>query len=69
MGVVRLTHKYAEAIDGVDLRDHRVGDIVNLSADQEKLLIAEGWAEPFLERRSRTARRNLMRRPDASRRR
>jgi hypothetical protein len=67
MTVVRLTHKYADAIDGVDLRDYHVGDIVNLSADEEKLLIAEGWAEPAQERQHpATARGDL---PDESRRR
>jgi hypothetical protein len=50
---VRLTHKYAEAIDGVDLSGRDVGDRLPLPPREARLLIAEGWAEPtsFDERR------------------
>ena len=52
IAVVRLTHKYAEAIDDVDLSRHSVGDTLELRAHDASLLIAEGWAEPIAERRS-----------------
>ena len=53
MAVVRLTHKYADVIDGVDLSRYRVGDTLELRGHDAGLLIAEGWAEPIAERRSR----------------
>ncbi len=43
---VRLTRKYAERIDGVDLRAHSVGDVLDLPATEGRLLIAEEWAIP-----------------------
>jgi hypothetical protein len=43
---VRLTRKYANAIDGVDLSHHNVGDYLNLDARDARMLIAEGWASP-----------------------
>jgi len=46
---VRLTRKYAECIDGVDLSNCQVGDILYLSDRDAYLLIAEGWATPVLE--------------------
>jgi hypothetical protein len=42
---VRLTRKYAEMIDGVDLTDANVGDELNLSQRDADVLVAEGWAE------------------------
>jgi hypothetical protein len=44
--LVRLTRKYAEAIDGVDLSGADVGDRLTLSPHDAEVLIAEGWAEP-----------------------
>jgi hypothetical protein len=41
---VRLTRKYAEVIDGVDLSGSKVGDRLELSSRDARLLIAEGWA-------------------------
>lgn len=43
---VRLTRKYAEAIDGVDLSGSKVGDRLELSSRDARILIAEGWAAP-----------------------
>jgi hypothetical protein len=43
---VRLTRKYAEAIDGVDLSRNQVGDRLDLSYRDARMLIAEGWASP-----------------------
>ncbi len=42
--LVRLTRKFAERINGIDLRNRAVGEVVDLP-DREALgLIAEGWA-------------------------
>lgn len=49
--VVRLTHKFAQMLDGVDLSKYSVGDTVAFQAHEARLLIAEGWAEPIAERR------------------
>jgi hypothetical protein len=43
---VRLTRKFAEAIDGVDLSRNQVGDLLDLSVRDARMLIAEGWAAP-----------------------
>lgn len=41
---VRLTRKFAAMIDGVDLSNHDVGDVIDLPQRKADLLIAEGWA-------------------------
>lgn len=43
---VRITRKFAEFIDGVDLRARRVGDVFEVSAPDAALLLAEQWAVP-----------------------
>src|SRR5688500_5116816 len=40
---VRLTRKLADEIDGIDLAPHQVGDVIDLSARNGRLLIAERW--------------------------
>jgi hypothetical protein len=47
---VRLIKKLADALDGVDLRDHKAGDILELTRAEAELLIAERWAEPLKQR-------------------
>ena len=42
---VRLTRKFADFIDGVDLRKVKSGDALNLSPEEARILIAEGWAK------------------------
>jgi hypothetical protein len=42
---VRLTRKFADMIDGVDLSDAHVGDRLDVSPHDAHVLIAEGWAE------------------------
>jgi hypothetical protein len=44
---VRLIHKYANTVDGVDLSHVNVGDHVRLRSRDATLLIAEGWAVPY----------------------
>ena len=52
---VRLIHKYAEMIDGVNLANTSVGDQLELSRYEANILIAEGWAvHAEHERRGRT---------------
>lgn len=41
---IRLTRKFAEAIDGIDLSHHAVGDLIDLPQHDADLIIAEGWA-------------------------
>jgi hypothetical protein len=41
---VRLTRKLAEYIDGVDLRGHQTGDLLELPSPDADLLVAERWA-------------------------
>ena len=41
---MRITRKFAEFIDGVDLSARRVGDVIQVSARDAKLLLAENWA-------------------------
>jgi hypothetical protein len=48
---VVLTRKYAERIDGVDLSESKVGDVLELTRTDAVALLAEGWALP--ERRNR----------------
>jgi hypothetical protein len=57
---VRLTRKYAERIDGIDLRNQQVGDVIDMPEPQARLLLLEQWALP--ERREEQ-------RPDPPRRR
>ena len=46
---VRLTRKFAEAIDGIDLSRNQVGDRLRVSHREARMLIAEGWALPYEE--------------------
>jgi len=48
---VRLTRKLSDRIDGVDLKAHAVGDVIDLPALHGHLLLAEEWA--ILERREK----------------
>lgn len=51
---VRLVRKFANVINGVDLTDICVGDVVDLKPHQAMQLIREGWAEPLNEQASDT---------------
>jgi hypothetical protein len=50
---VRLTRKYAEMIDGIDLTHAHVGDHLKLPRHDAEMLIAEGWAERTAARSQR----------------
>lgn len=41
---VRITKRLAHVIDGVDLSDYEVGDLIELPDREAALLMAEGWA-------------------------
>jgi hypothetical protein len=47
---VRLIRKFADRIDGVDLRGHQVDEVFDVSPMDARLLMAEEWA--IAERRS-----------------
>ena len=42
---VKLTRKLSNALNDVDLRPYRVGDVIDLVAPAGEMLVAEGWAE------------------------
>lgn len=54
---VRLTRKYANMIDGVNLTGAHVGDRLELSPHDAEMLIAEGWAEYSPRRSTQAAER------------
>lgn len=43
---VRLRRVLAHYLDGVDVRNRQVGDVLDLSPQEAHLLIAEQWAVP-----------------------
>lgn len=68
---VVLTRKLANVMDGIDVTANRVGDVLDLTVAEARLLIAEQWATPE-RRRERSAppaperrRTNLQPREDA----
>lgn len=48
---VRLSRVLADYLDGIDVRNCREGDVIDLPPAEAQLLIAEEWA--ILERRTR----------------
>lgn len=52
---IRLTRKFAQVIDGIDLSRRRVGDVIDLPVNDARTLIAEGWAAADEESRARSA--------------
>ena len=49
---ITLTRKLSNALNGVDLRPYRVGDVIDLAEPSAEMLVAEGWAEWFPRRES-----------------
>jgi len=45
---IRLTRKLADYLDGIDVSEYRVGDIMELPVRDAHLLIAERWAEAYI---------------------
>src|SRR4051794_2952092 len=54
---VYLVRKLAEKIDGVDLSAHDVGDVLDLSPSEARLIVAEGWGIPGRRAADRGERR------------
>jgi hypothetical protein len=50
--LIRLTRKLADCLDGIDVSGRHVGDVFDLPTPEAKLLIAERWAERWVERHS-----------------
>ena len=46
---IRLTRKLAARLNGIDVTNQRVGDIMQLPDRAAAMLIAEGWAEAVAE--------------------
>lgn len=44
--LVRLIRKLAPTLNGVDLSDVRVGEVLTVPESVGAMLVAEGWAEP-----------------------
>jgi len=44
--LVRITRKFANHINGVDLSRVKVGDVVDLPPRDADILVREGWALP-----------------------
>jgi hypothetical protein len=59
---IRLTRKFTECLNGVDLSAYRVGDVIEVPEAQAHVLIAEGCAERIHEIRKQTDRRKGERR-------
>ena len=43
---IRLTHKFSNFINGIDLSKAHEGDTLDLSTRDANMLLAEGWAAP-----------------------
>jgi hypothetical protein len=50
---VVLTRKLADSMDGIEVAAYQVGDVLDLTVSQARLLVAEQWATP--ERRHHAA--------------
>jgi hypothetical protein len=42
---IRLTRKFADLINGIDLSKAHTGETLDLSTRDAEMLLAEGWAE------------------------
>jgi hypothetical protein len=42
---IRLTRKFADLINGIDLSKAHTGETLDLSTRDAQMLMAEGWAE------------------------
>jgi hypothetical protein len=74
---IQLTRKLAERLDGIDVSAHRVGDVLDLTDQAARLLIAERWALPVSsshqpgalspdQRRQTTSRQSAVRNRECS---
>ena len=42
---IRLIRKLSNVLNGLDLRPHQVGEIIDIGQAPADMLVAEGWAE------------------------
>ena len=54
---VRLTRKLADALNGFDLREFVVGEVLDLPDQFARMLVAENWAEAVMLGRDAAADR------------
>ena len=60
-----LTRKLADWLDGVDVSNHQMGDVIDLPPREANVLMAEGWV--VRDRRTESVvARTLERRPRAN---
>ena len=45
MPTIRLTRKLALTMNGVDVSDLKIGDVVDLPKEQAAMMVEYGWAE------------------------
>ena len=50
---IRLTRKFADFINGIDLTGRRVGEIIDVPAHEAEILLAEQWASPAYDSQPR----------------
>ena len=58
---VRLTRKFAQVINGIDLTGVAAGEQIDLTPREAELLVAEGWATPIDSADDRPRRRRTRR--------
>lgn len=46
--LIKLVRKFANVINGIDLTNVGVGDVLDSKARDASMLITEGWAEPAM---------------------
>ena len=63
---VRLTRKFAQIINGIDLSHVRAGEEIEVSPREAELLVAEGWASLIDTAHDRPDRRTRKRRRSAA---
>jgi len=54
-----LTRKFADQIDGVNLKAYEVGDVIDLPVTEGRLLIAERWAIPERRKEERLSSQSI----------
>jgi hypothetical protein len=47
---IRLTRKLAATLNGLDVSDFSVGEVMNVSISDAAMMVAEGWAESLDDR-------------------
>ena len=61
---VVLTRKLADSMDGINVAAYQVGDVLDLTVSEARLLVAEQWATPERRHHASTAPTIERRRPN-----